>query len=72
MENGSGDDHCIGFDKSYSINDLVNLIGLNYKYIGKGKGNRDSATINTEKMDLLGWKAQYKLEDYIKERLCAM
>lgn len=69
LENGYGDGHCIGSDKSYSINDLVNLVGVEHTYTDKGKGNRDHATINTDKMNLLGWKPQCDLEQYIKEKL---
>ena len=69
LKDGHGDGYCIGSDKSYSINDLVNLIGVKYTYTDKGKGNRDHATINTDKMNSLGWKPECDLEKYIKERL---
>ena len=66
---GTGDNYGIGSSISYSINELVDMFGLDKEYKDDVKGNRKTAPVMTEKTKLLGWKEKYNLVDYIKEEL---
>ena len=65
MQNGSGDGYGIGSDESFSVIELADMIGLDYKLIPDVAGNRTQATLNTEKTKQLGWKPVNYLPEYI-------
>ena len=68
-ERGVGDGYGIGADKAYSIVDLVGMLECEVQWLPERRGNRLSGPIVADKTKELGWKAQYDLEDYLKEKL---
>lgn len=66
MLKGKGDDFGIGADKSYSVLQLAEMIGCDYKIVANQAGNRTSAKLNTYKTKQLGWKPKHDLGEYIK------
>ena len=68
-DEGYGDGYGIGSDESYSILDLVNLIGLEYQLCMDTPSNRKQSHLMTEKTKALGWKASRSLVDYINEQI---
>jgi UDP-glucose 4-epimerase len=66
-EKGYGDDFGIGCQDSYSILDVANMFSGTIEMLPERKGNRMAADINTTRMEALGWKANNKLKDYIRD-----
>lgn len=66
-EKGQGDGYGIGNDESYSILDVVNILGIDYVFGPERKGNRMVAPVLSEKTKYLGWKAKKSLKDYLIE-----
>lgn len=64
---GKGDGYGIGSEKSYSIVDIVKILGKKPKYYVSNKGNRMSATVKSNLTKKLGWRAKISLEAYLKE-----
>ena len=64
---GKGDGYGIGSEKSYSIIDIVKILGKKPKYYVSNKGNRMSATVKSHLTKKLGWRAKVSLEDYLKK-----
>lgn len=63
---GKGDGYGIGSDKSYSIIDIVKILGKKPKYYVSNKGNRMSAVVKSHLTKKLGWRAKKSLDDYLK------
>lgn len=63
---GKGDGYGIGSDKSYSIIDIVKMLGKKPKYYVSNKGNRMSAEVKSHLTKKLGWCAKKSLDDYLK------
>lgn len=69
-EKGQGDDYGLGSEESYSILDIAKMFKLPINMIPERKGNRMSSTVNTHRAkNELNWKAEKKIEDYIKNFL---
>jgi len=68
-EKGVGDNYGIGSQESYNIIEIAEMMNMNIRFIPERKGNRMQAPIITEKTKILGWKQQYKLADYIKNKI---
>ena len=66
-ERGVGDGYGIGADISYSIVDVVRMLGSDIKWLPERAGNRLAGQLVTEKTKALGWKATHDLESYLKE-----
>ena len=64
---GKGDGYGIGSDKSYSIIDIVKMLGKKPKYYVSNKGNRMSASVKSNLTKKLGWRAKISLESYLKK-----
>lgn len=64
-QKGQGDGYGIGSDESYSIVDLAEMIGLNWKFGGTSKGNRTKSDVVTDKTKSLGWIPKESLKKYI-------
>ncbi len=64
---GKGDGYGIGAGKSYETKKVAELFETKIKSLPSRKTSRPSAKVNTAKIKKLGWKDNYKLEDYIKE-----
>jgi UDP-glucose 4-epimerase len=62
----------IGTGKSYSVMDLVNLIGgedANFEHITKRPGESRHTTANCDKAkNILNWQSKIKLEDWLSEK----
>jgi UDP-glucose 4-epimerase len=65
---GHGDEYGIGSSKSYSVIELCEMIGLNYKVGGKKSGNRMTSDLITEKTKQLGWTEKRSLKNYLNEK----
>jgi UDP-glucose 4-epimerase len=67
-EKGQGDEYGLGSDYAYSILDIAKMFNLPIIMLPERKGNRMSASVETQKTKSeLGWQAEKKIEDYIKE-----
>lgn len=66
-EKGEGDDFGIGSAKTYSIREVAELFGTEIRMMPEVAGNRMDSTIDTSKTELLGWKQEKHLADYIHD-----
>jgi len=64
-ERGLGDEFGLGADKSYSVLEIAKLFKSKIKMLPERGGNREGSNLNTDKSRALGWKAKYRIEDYI-------
>jgi len=68
LDKGEGDEFGIGADETYQTLEVAKLFKHKINMLSERKTSRPSTkNINTEKIKKLGWKQEYKLEDYIKE-----
>lgn len=65
-KHGEGDNYGIGSDRSYSILEVVELLGALPEMLPERPGNRISGPVMSEKTKSLGWSCKYDLGDYIK------
>lgn len=68
-EYGSGDGYAIGNSRAYSILEVAEMFNTEITLLPERRGNRNGATIDTSKVQALGWKETVHLEDYLKENL---
>ncbi len=67
-EKGEGDDYGLGSEDGYSVLDIAKMFGGGITMLPERKGNRMSASIDlTRSKNELGWYAEKKIIDYIKE-----
>lgn len=66
---GKGDGYGIGSDESYSILDLVDMLGVQTRLTPAKLGNRMNGQLKTEQLKELGWSPKHSLPEYIKEKL---
>ncbi|MFZ2303165.1 MAG: NAD-dependent epimerase/dehydratase family protein [Minisyncoccia bacterium] len=67
-EKGEGDDYGLGAEDDYSILDIAKAFGGSVTMLPERKGNRMSASIDLARSrNELGWRAEKKIIDYIKE-----
>ena len=66
---GIGDEYGIANPKSYSIDEVANLISKNIEYVNENAANRLSSLIISEKTVNLGWTPKRELEEYIKSKI---
>lgn len=64
-EKGYGDGYGIGSDRSFSILELCELIGLEPEFSDPARGNRMNTKVDNEKIKSLGWCESMTLEQYI-------
>jgi UDP-glucose 4-epimerase len=64
---GEGDDFGIGAKTEYSILDVARMFNIEIVMVPERKGNRMQSSIDTSKIEALGWKANKNLADHIKE-----
>lgn len=62
---GQGDNYGIGSDKSYSIIDVVEILGCEKEWLPERRGNRLSAPVKTEKLKALGWTPKRNLAEFL-------
>lgn len=66
-EHGAGDGYGIGSDASYSVLEIAEMFGGEIKMLAERAGNRQSASVVSEKLAKLGWKTKHSVEDYIND-----
>lgn len=67
-EKGQGDEYGLGSDHAYNILDIAKMFNLPIIMLPERKGNRMTASVETHRTkNELGWEAQKKIEDYIRE-----
>lgn len=71
-EKGNGDNYGIGNSQEYSVIEIAEMFGGKIKMLPERRGNRNTATLVTEKTESLGWKAKINIEDYIDELLISL
>ena len=69
MKYGSGDNWGIGNDESYSLLDLVEMLGVKPDMQPEKLGNRMAGEVHNSMLKALGWVPKISLKDYIKDRL---
>ena len=69
MKYGSGDNWGIGNDESYSLLDLVEMLGVKPDMQPEKPGNRMAGEVHNSMLKALGWVPKISLKDYIKDRL---
>ena len=62
---GFGDNFGIGANKSYTITEIAEILKMPYKLVGKRKGNRLDASLETRKTKELGWEPKHCLRKYL-------
>ncbi|MBU6310836.1 NAD-dependent epimerase/dehydratase family protein [Patescibacteria group bacterium] len=65
-ERGFGDDYGLGNPREYTIIEIAKLFGGNIIMHPERPGNRMSSAIDISKTQLLGWKPERSLEEYIR------
>ena len=68
-QSGVGDGYGICAKETYSILDLVSMLGCEPEWLPSRVGNRDHALDMSEKTRALGWVQHNKLEDYLRKQL---
>lgn len=68
-EKGSGDGYGIGSDKSFSIIELCNMMGLQPELIESRQGNRLHSPLKNQEIKQLGWIEYGDLPEFIKGKL---
>lgn len=69
MKNGTGDGYFIASDESHTIIEVAEKLGLNYRITAPKQGNRMMNNIVTDKVKGLGWKAKWKLDQYLADKV---
>lgn len=64
-----GDEYGIASNESYSILDVVEMLGCKPKMLPSNQANRMDAEIKNQKLLEKGWEAKTSLKDYLKEKL---
>jgi len=65
-EKGGRDEYGIGAKEIYSLLDVAKMYGLEISFAPATKSTRSSGSTDTTKLELLGWKQQHTLEEYIE------
>ncbi len=66
-EKGEGDGYGIASQESYSPLDLAKLFGGEVVMMPERKTSRPSSSVDTSRIEALGWKPMRKLKEYIQE-----
>lgn len=67
-EKGEGDDYGLGAEDGYSIIDIAKAFGGEVVMLPERKGNRTGSSVDIARSkNELGWRAEKKVIDYIKE-----
>ena len=66
---GFGDGFGIGNNESYSIVEIANLFGLEYRFVNERRGNRLAGPVHSEKLRKLGWEPKVSISDYVTKVL---
>ena len=65
--NGGRDEYAISSSDVYSLLKITELFGGEVEMLPQTKSSRSSGSMDTSKLEALGWKQKHKLEDYINE-----
>lgn len=66
-EKGENDEYGICAKEVYSLLDVAHMFGGEITFLPPTQTTRSSGTINTTKLESLGWSQKYNLKDYIEE-----
>lgn len=64
-EKGEGDEFGLGNERSYSMLEVAKLFGGEVLMLPERAGNRMTSSLDTTKINALGWRAKRSLEEYI-------
>lgn len=64
-EKGERDEYAISAKEVYSLNELANMFGLEKMYREATQSTRSTGAEDTRKLEALGWRQEYTLEQYI-------
>jgi len=67
MEKGSGDNYCFGTGQTYTILEIAQKFKEDIVFLEERQGERFETFIDLRKSHQMGWKATYKLADYIQQ-----
>ncbi|MHB8651686.1 MAG: NAD-dependent epimerase/dehydratase family protein [Minisyncoccota bacterium] len=71
-EQGEGDDFGIGSKKKYSILQVANMFGRDIEMLPERKGNRMQSSVDTTKVESLGWRETKDLAEYIRAFIASL
>ena len=66
-DTGDADEYVIGARETHSLLALAQMFGLEIEFKPPTKSTRSSGAGDTAKLEALGWKQQYTLEEYIEQ-----
>lgn len=66
-EKGEGDEFGFGAEESYTVLEIARMFGSHIEMGPEVQGNRMAAKLDVTKSHALGWRAQRRIEDYIRE-----
>lgn len=66
-EKGNGDEYGLGSEEDHSILDIANMFGGEIVMLPERKGNRMGSSVDITKSHQLGWRAERKIEDHVRE-----
>ncbi len=64
---GQGDEFGLGAEESYTVMEIAEMFGREITMLPEREGNRMNAPLATEHATRLGWKAERRVEDYVRE-----
>ncbi len=64
---GLGDEFGIGAAEVFSVIDVARMFGGEIVMLPERRGNRQTSTVNTEKISALGWRQKHRLDEYVKQ-----
>ncbi len=66
-EKGHGEGYSISAKESHTLLDVAKSLGTEIVMLPPTKTTRSHSVLDTEKIEALGWKQKYNLEDYIED-----
>ncbi|XKT74507.1 MAG: NAD-dependent epimerase/dehydratase family protein [Patescibacteria group bacterium UBA2163] len=66
-EKGTNDEYGISAKEVHSLLDLAHMFGLEIEFAPATKSTRSSGAEDTTKLELLGWKQQHTLKEYVEK-----
>ncbi|MDF1699942.1 MAG: NAD-dependent epimerase/dehydratase family protein [Planctomycetota bacterium] len=66
-EQGQGDEFGLGAEESYSVLEIAQMFGGDITMLPEREGNRMDAPLETGNAGALGWRAEKRVEDYVRD-----
>ncbi len=64
---GQGDGYGIGNETAYTVLEVAQAFDAPIEMLPERRGNRMTASVESDKTKALGWKAEYSLLEYIDQ-----